>query len=805
MRHKWKKWVSMMLVLVMVAAWLPLGQVQAQTLQPVRGTASMTYINPLYRDVLTSDDLVKPSEAAPTAEGNTVYHTTLQAAGEAVREAMKNRQTTINVGYQVSGQVSQEQVKAYMDEIGSEIPFEHTGEPTEGDYIRWQWGGWEAQAGWSYDGSVTQIDFIYTETYYTTAQQEQQMDTRIPQVLDALDVDKATDYEKVKAVYDYICDNITYDYDNLNDDNYTLKYTAYAGLFNGTCVCQGYAVLFYRMALELDVDARLIAGDGGGPHGWNIVELGNQYYNLDSTWDAGASEYSWFLKCPATFVDHVRYEEFDTDEFHAAYPMASSDYDPSQEPAPTEPEPTETEPEPEETTVPTEPEETTVPTEPEETTVPTEPEETTVPTEPEETTVPTEPEETTVPTEPEETTAPTEPEPTDPEPTEPDHTHIYEEWTVVEFPGESSEGKKTAPCTICGEVLTTHILYEEEYHPDGHAISPEGYGSISLNIHRARAGHDIFAYLDTEDGFYYVKYIRLFDEDYNPLDVLLTDLGGGYYHFVMPDQEVRVSIYLEQAAGFDVTASCALGGDVWISSYKANEGEVFLMTLDPYDGYYLHSFYLYSQGTYNASWNQISQYDFEITMPDGPLKIEVCFVPLDSPFTDVWESDYYYDSVLWAVGRGVTSGVSETRFGSNHNCTRAQAMTFLWRAAGSPEPVYDYNPFTDVKETDYFYKAVLWAVECGITSGVSETRFGSNQPCTRAQVVTFLWAACNRPEPSSYYNPFTDVKESDYFYKAVLWAAEYGITSGVSATRFGYNNPCTRAQIVTFLYKTVVG
>ncbi len=193
------------------------------------------------------------------------------------------------------------------------------------------------------------------------------------------------------------------------------------------------------------------------------------------------------------------------------------------------------------------------------------------------------------------------------------------------------------------------------------------------------------------------------------------------------------------------------------------------------------------------------------TMPAGVLYVKLVFEDMGNPFTDVDEDDYFYTPVMWAVSNGITSGVSETKFGSNQTCTRAQAMTFLWAACGKPEPTTTASPFTDVKETDYFFKAVLWAVENGITSGVSATQFGSNQPCTRAQVVTFLWAASGKPEPTTAENPFTDVTEKDYFYKAVLWAAENGITSGVSATRFGYNNPCTRAQIVTFLYKTVMG
>ena len=175
--------------------------------------------------------------------------------------------------------------------------------------------------------------------------------------------------------------------------------------------------------------------------------------------------------------------------------------------------------------------------------------------------------------------------------------------------------------------------------------------------------------------------------------------------------------------------------------------------------------------------------------------------PIVNPFTDVKESDYFFNPVMWAVQNGITSGLNATTFGPNNPCTRAQVVTFLWRAAGQPEPSSTNNPFTDVSSADYFYKPVLWAVENGITSGMSATTFGPNNTCTRGQVVTFLWRANGQTMPESSVNPFGDVKDSDYFYNPVLWAVENGITSGLNATTFGPNNPCTRGQVVTFLFR----
>ena len=177
--------------------------------------------------------------------------------------------------------------------------------------------------------------------------------------------------------------------------------------------------------------------------------------------------------------------------------------------------------------------------------------------------------------------------------------------------------------------------------------------------------------------------------------------------------------------------------------------------------------------------------------------------PAENPFTDLANESYYYDAVLWAVENGVTAGTSANAFSPDNGCTRAQVVTFLWRAAGQPEPSSNYNPFTDVDADAYYYKAVLWAVERNITAGTSATTFSPDATCTRAQIVTFLWRYEGQPEPKTASNPFSDVAGDAYFAKAVLWAAENGVTSGTSATTFSSEATCTRAQVVTFLYRDV--
>ncbi|MBR7033968.1 MAG: leucine-rich repeat protein [Clostridia bacterium] len=172
-------------------------------------------------------------------------------------------------------------------------------------------------------------------------------------------------------------------------------------------------------------------------------------------------------------------------------------------------------------------------------------------------------------------------------------------------------------------------------------------------------------------------------------------------------------------------------------------------------------------------------------------------------FTDVKPGAYYADAVAWAVAKGVTTGTSATTFSPNDGCTRGQVVAFLWRAAGSPEPKGTGNPFSDVKSNAYYYKAVLWAVENEVTSGTDATHFSPNSVCTRGQIVTFLWRANGKPSPAKTSNPFMDVKASDYYYDAVLWAVEKDITLGTDATHFSPSSTCTRGQVVAFLYRAM--
>ena len=205
---------------------------------------------------------------------------------------------------------------------------------------------------------------------------------------------------------------------------------------------------------------------------------------------------------------------------------------------------------------------------------------------------------------------------------------------------------------------------------------------------------------------------------------------------------------------------------------------------------------------------------YTFTMPDSKVTIQATFQKIadtdtpatDTPatFTDVSPSSYYADAVKWAVEKGITAGTSKTTFSPDDACTRAQVVTFLRRAAGSPEPGNGAMIFTDVPAGSYYEKAVLWAVEKGITKGISETEFGPNVTCSRGQIATFLWRAENAPAGSSI-NPFTDVAADAYYADAVLWAVEKNVTAGTDSTTFSPDADCTRGQIVTFLYRAYGG
>ena len=250
---------------------------------------------------------------------------------------------------------------------------------------------------------------------------------------------------------------------------------------------------------------------------------------------------------------------------------------------------------------------------------------------------------------------------------------------------------------------------------------------------------------------------------------------------------------------YTIKATAGAGGSISPSgNVSVREGRDQTFTITPDKGYAVANVKIDGK-----SIGAVKSYTFENVRRTHT--IEVIFMkangnPQTGVFVDVATGSYYEDAVDWAVENGITTGVSANRFDPNGVCTRAQAVTFLWRAAGSPAPRSRTMPFTDVPAGSYYYDAVLWAVENGITKGTSETRFSPDDTCTRAQIVAFLWRSEKSPAAGTA-NPFADVKSTAYYAGAVLWAVREDITKGTTNTTFSPDADCTRAQIVTFLWR----
>ena len=250
---------------------------------------------------------------------------------------------------------------------------------------------------------------------------------------------------------------------------------------------------------------------------------------------------------------------------------------------------------------------------------------------------------------------------------------------------------------------------------------------------------------------------------------------------------------------YAVTVDTTKNGTVTVSPKSAYKGDTVTITVKPDKGYELDTIKaLDKNGDKVKLTEKNGKYTFK--MPDSKVEIKATFVKEaeTSPFSDVSTSAYYYEAVKWAQKEGITGGIGNGLFGPNQPCTLAQIVTFLWRAAGSPEPK-TMSSFSDVPAGSYYAKAVAWAVENGITAGTGDGKFSPNAPCTRGQSVTFLYRAIGTAPATA--NGFTDVEANAFCADAVAWAVENGVTNGTTDATFSPDNGCTRAQIVTFLYR----
>lgn len=308
-------------------------------------SGNISGINPLYEDLVEMPDLSSgegsntgeetpaAGSSSPRARTARIANTfnTLSQAGTYLRNQMRNRVTVVSLVFRTS------ETNVPVNEIFSEALL-HTVNPSEGDYLKWHWSNFNAEYNYNTNPSdgIYAYAITYKINYYTTAAQEAAVSSKIDSVLASLNLAGKSDYDKIKEIYDYICKHVVYDYANLNNTSHTLKYSAYAALINGTAVCQGYALLFYRMLRETGIDTRLIAGKGvtstgAENHAWNVVNLGNRYYNVDSTWDASRLQnglsYQYFLKGETSFGrEHYRFADYRTETFVSAYPVSNTDY-----------------------------------------------------------------------------------------------------------------------------------------------------------------------------------------------------------------------------------------------------------------------------------------------------------------------------------------------------------------------------------------------------------------------------------------------------------------------------------------------
>lgn len=254
---------------------------------------------------------------------------------------------------------------------------------------------------------------------------------------------------------------------------------------------------------------------------------------------------------------------------------------------------------------------------------------------------------------------------------------------------------------------------------------------------------------------------------------------------------------------YPATAPAAPNGTLAVSPANASKGANVTVTVKPNEGYELGSLAVKDASGDLLPLADLGNGKYSFVMPDGKVSVEAEFVKTAATsFADVPANAYFADAVKWAVDKGITNGLSDTMFGPYESCTRMQIVTFLWRAVGSPEPK-TASSFTDVPASAYYAKAVAWAIENGITNGMTETTFAPNATCTRGQSVTFLYRALKGTASGS--TNFTDVKSDAFYTDAINWAVANNVTNGTSNTTFSPNADCTRAEIVTFLYRAYQG
>ena len=354
----------------------------------------------------------------------------------------------------------------------------------------------------------------------------------------------------------------------------------------------------------------------------------------------------------------------------------------------------------------------------------------------------------------------------------------------------AATGTTTVPVTndmLNGQPITVKLPLPEGFTPKQiKHISSDG--SVEYFLKTAKRGAKLFTVDSDNCAVFTITKFSTFE-----LSGTVTYVEPSYYSGSSSDPT------------YSVTVDKTENGSVTVSPKSASKGSTVTITVKPDSGYVLETLTVTDKNGNELTLKDKGDGKYTFTMPAGKVEVKATFMEDNSMlnfFYDVPNGAYFYEAVKWAVDKGITNGLSDTMFGPYESCTRAQIVTFLWRAAGSPEPK-TVSSFTDVPASAYYAKAVAWAVENGITNGMTVTMFAPDATCTRGQSVTFLYRALKGTASGSAN--FTDVKSDAFYADAINWAVANNVTNGTSNTTFSPNADCTRAEIVTFLYRAYQG
>lgn len=360
---------------------------------------------------------------------------------------------------------------------------------------------------------------------------------------------------------------------------------------------------------------------------------------------------------------------------------------------------------------------------------------------------------------------------------------------------------------------TANPFYGTQWWYTVDTAAPQTYSVTVNGSHAQTTGAGTYKEGDTVSIFAGSRSGYAFD-GWTSEDVTVADAAASSTQFKMPARNVTVTAAWRELGGsgsgsgsgtgstasvYPIVVLDSKNGGVTASHKSAAAGTTITLTAKADKGFALQSLTARDSRGKELKLTAEGGGKYTFTMPGSQVTVTAVFAG-GASFTDVPAGSYYEDAVIWAVSNGITTGVSASRFDPDGICTRAQAVAFLWRAAGSPAPASRTMPFTDVPAGSYYYDAVLWAVENDITKGTSAATFSPDATCSRAQIVTFLWRTRNAPAVGSS-NPFADVAAAAYYADAVLWAVKNDVTKGTSSTLFSPDANCTRAQIVTFIYR----